>query len=511
LLQELIVLEQVHIDDRHVGHHRQPTSLAYQAGHGFAAKRLLAVEQEPQGFVDPALALARRELEDLQVFLDRAAGPLVLQGVVGHAEPAGGEHRVAVAVFLERAGLAHQPVDDVAVVDPVLATATKPRQAIDLLGAVPDVETIDPDVHIDFFADQTTGQRIDVATDVDRAPGIDFRRDPPGHLDAPRWQGGERGLILGEAVAAVGVASGHDLPEERLVFAAAGEIAASPQHQGLVDGLLEPVVALLGVAVLVGFAGLDRLGLDAIMPEQSLIALCEHLGFDGGGVDGGAHAVGAMPPGSASQLPQGVLQPFAQALETFAEANRAVLPVGVGEHEVIDEVVERLAGDRDAEFGHVGEVGRGELPWLVVLCEEHLLGRPFQGAPAFDSPLKAAELTVGKASWKASLEVEEQGLGLKSGIEAKLGFEFGPDVAERVGTSSPVARRAALAGELVRVAVLPCRFLVDPRLVGGPGQGRFRLEHLPQPPELPIGEHPFAPESLEPKRDSLPTFKGREF
>jgi hypothetical protein len=28
---------------------------------------------------------------------------------------------------------------------------------------------------------------------------------------------------------------------------------------------------------------------------------------------------------------------------------------------------------------------------------------------------------------------------------------------------------------------------------------------------LPIGEHPFAPESLEPKWDSLPRFEGREF
>jgi hypothetical protein len=188
LLQELIVQGQVHIDDRYVGHRRQPTTLAYQAGHGLAAERFLPVEQEPQGFVDSALALPRREVEDLQVLLDRATGPLFFQDVVGRAEPAGGEHRVAVPVFLERARLAYQPVDDVAVIDAILAAPSEPRQAVDLPGAVPDVEMIDPDMHIDLFADQTTGQRVRVAADVDRAPGIDLHRDPPRHLDASRGQ-----------------------------------------------------------------------------------------------------------------------------------------------------------------------------------------------------------------------------------------------------------------------------------------------------------------------------------
>jgi hypothetical protein len=153
LLQELIVHGQVHIDDRDVGHRRQPSAFAHQGGYGRAAKRSLPVEQEPQSVVDSALALPRREVEDLQVFLDRAAGPLVFQDVVGCAKAARGEHCVVVTVFLERAGLAYQPVDDVAVIDAVLAASAEPRQAVDLPGAVPDVEMIDPDVHIDLFAD----------------------------------------------------------------------------------------------------------------------------------------------------------------------------------------------------------------------------------------------------------------------------------------------------------------------------------------------------------------------
>jgi len=469
-LQEPIVHRQVYVDDRHVGHRRQSSALAHQAGHRLTAQRFLTVEQEPQRVVDSALALPGREQEDLQVFFDRAAGPLVPEDVVRHAEPAGGEHRVAVAVLRERAGFADQPVDDVAVRDAMFASAAQPRQAVDLTGAVPDVEMVDPDVNVELFADQAAGQRIDVAADVDRAAGIDLRLDPPRHLHAPRRQGRERGLIKGEAVTAVGVASGHDLPEERLVFASAGEIAAAAEHQGLVDGLLEPVVALLGVAVLVGFAGLDRLGLYAVMGEQCLISLCERLRL-GVGVDGRAHAVGAMPLGNSSQFPQGVLQAFAQTLEAFGEADRAGLPVGVGEHEVRDEVVERLAGDGDLERAHVGEVGGGEPPRLMGLREEHLLGGPFEGAPALDPSLQAPQLDVGEAPWIAPLQVEKEGFGLEPRVEPELFLELGPDVVERVFPGPPGAGRASLAGEPVRVAVLACRLLVDPRLVGGVGQG----------------------------------------
>src|SRR5512138_1042916 len=52
------------------------------------------------------------------------------------------------------------------------------------------------------------------------------------------------------------------------------------------------------------------------MGEQRLIPSRERLRL-GVGVDGGGHAVGAVPPGNPSQLPQGVLQALAQALEAL--------------------------------------------------------------------------------------------------------------------------------------------------------------------------------------------------
>jgi len=244
-------------------------------GHGIGVGRLALVEQEPQRLVDAAFSLLSGQEEDRQVVLDHAAGPPVLQQVVGHPEPAGGEHRIAVAILLERPGLADQPVDDVAVLDAMLTPAPESRQGVQFPGPMPDLEGLGPDVDIDLFADQSAGQRVGVAADVDRARGIDPGLEPPGHLQPSGRQGRQDGHLLMETLPSIGIAPGHELLEERLVVAPAGEIAATSEHQGLVDGLLEAVMTLLDVAILVSLPGLDRLAFEAIMGEQSLVASSE--------------------------------------------------------------------------------------------------------------------------------------------------------------------------------------------------------------------------------------------
>jgi hypothetical protein len=189
------------------------------------------------------------------------------------------------------------------------------------------------------------------------------------------------------------------------------------------------------------------------------------------------------------------LQALAEALETFGEADRAALPVGIGEHEVIDQVVEGLAKDGDAEFRHAGEVALGEPPRLVNLGEEDLLGRSFEDAPLFDPPLQGPELDVRKSAGKAALQVEEQGFGLEPRVEPEPFKQFGPDILERVLPGPPGMGNSPLTGERFGVAVLACRLLVNAGLVGGLSQCVFGLDQLPQPPEQTIGDHPFAPVS----------------
>ena len=347
-------------------------------------------------------------------------------------------------------------------------------------------------MNIQQLTDQSAGQRISVAADVDRAPRIDPCLEPSGHFQPASRQGRQHGHFLEITLLSVGIASGHELLEERLIVAAAGEFAAPAKHQGLVNGLLEAVMTLLDVAILVGLSRLDRLGFETVMRHQGLVSPSEHLVLRIG-VDRRGQAIGAMPSRNPSQFPQGVLQPFAEALEALGEADGAGLPVGIRQHEVIDQVVERFAGDGDAESAHMGEITLGEPARLVGLCEEHLPGRPFQGAPLFDPTLQATELDVGETSRRAPLQVVEKGLGLEPRVEPELLDEFGPDVLERVLPGPPGMGNAPLTGKRVGVAVLACRFLVDAGLVGSLSQCVFGLDQFPQPPEQAIGDHPDAP------------------
>jgi hypothetical protein len=72
---------------------------------------------------------------------------------------------------------------------------------------------------------------------------------------------------LSKPLLSIGIASGHELLEERLIVATAGEIAAAAKHQGLVDGLLETVMTLFDVAIFVGLPRLDRLAFELVMRE----------------------------------------------------------------------------------------------------------------------------------------------------------------------------------------------------------------------------------------------------
>ena len=170
-------------------------------------------------------------------------------------------------------------------------------------------------------------------------------------------------------------ASGIELDKERvqkgLVVSAALKVAAAAQEERLLQRLLETPVPLLDIAVLIAMSGLSFESLQPIVSEQSLVAAGEllrtlHL-------DGGAQAVGAMLFGHASEFPQRVLQSLAETGKTLGEADRAGLPVGVGEHKVIEHVLEGLSCKGDAQAAHVSKVGSPQFTGSVFLREEDLL------------------------------------------------------------------------------------------------------------------------------------------
>ena len=97
------------------------------------------------------------------------------------------------------------------------------------------------------------------------------------------------------------VASPDHLPDEPGVIVAGVEIPAAPQDEGLFDGVLETVVALLGDAVLVALAPVDAGGAEAVMFQQGGVGVIEgpaaaaaHLVGGGGGIVA-AHHLGDAP------------------------------------------------------------------------------------------------------------------------------------------------------------------------------------------------------------------------
>jgi len=157
---------------------------------------------------------------------------------------------------------------------------------------------------------------------------------------------------------------------------------------------------------------------------------------------------------------------------------------------VVDQVVERLAVDRDPQVRHVGEVGGAQPAGRVHLGEEHLLRRAVGGPPRLDPPLEGAELPVREPPGVLPLELPEQGQRFQPRVEGQPLGDAGPDVGERVRVRPPRVRHPYLAGEPVEPAVLAGGLGIHPRPCGGDTGGCALRVQPPQPTNLLIGrEH----------------------
>ncbi len=186
-------------------------------------------------------------------------------------------------------------------------------------------------------------------------------------------------------------------------------------------------MTLLHIAVLVGLAGLNPLPQQPVMIQQPLAAPRElrlatrsRLQEPGQVMHRRRQPIRSMLGRDSAQGPQGVLQALREALIALREADRAVLPVRVRQHEVVNHVVERLAGDRNAQLRQVGEVRLAESARLVHLGEEHLPRRSFQRPPGLDPALKRPQLPILEPTWMPPLQRLEQHLGLQPRIDRQF-------------------------------------------------------------------------------------------
>ncbi len=263
-------------------------------------------------------------------------------------------------------------------------------------------------------------------------------------------------LLFFDTLLSSGVAALAHFPQEGHVRFPARKIPAATQQQRLRYRSFEPVMALLGVAVLMTLARIDRLRSDSVVRHHRLIPAREKLRPRG--LHRQAHPIAAMRFRHSAQRPHRVLETFRKALETLREAEGHVLPVRVTQHEVIDQVRERLTVDRRAQFGHVREIRGAQPARLMPLREEDLLVRPARGPPLFDSSLQGAQLALGEAPGMSPLQLLEERLGFPARTFFEQRLDLAPDVLERIGARppSPLACRCCqLRRQPLRPPMLP--------------------------------------------------------
>src|SRR4029077_9198250 len=178
------------------------------------------------------------------------------------------------------------------------------------------------------------------------------------------------------------------------------------------------------------------LGSQAVARQQGAVTLLEQITI-AEVVDCGGKSIGAVRLGNSSQFPEGVLKSLAEALETLGKADRAGLPVGVSQNEVIDEVVEWFAGKRDVQLVHRGEVGSAQFAGGMRLIEEHLLGWSLGSPPCLDLALQGTRLSVGELARETPLKILKKRLGLETRRELQPITQFGPDILERILPGPP--------------------------------------------------------------------------
>jgi hypothetical protein len=430
----------------------------------------------------------RCQVQHLKVFLVRPGRVLRHQGVISQPEHAGGKQLLPIAVLGKRSRLAHQPVNDVPVIHPVLVATPQTWQLLDQVLRVPHLHPFGIKPRLDHLPNQPAGHRVTVALQVNQAARVHATGLLLTRFQTPRRQGSQPRLFLRQALAPARVEPRAQLVQKPRIRFPAGKIPAAPQHQGLVHGLLETMMPLLDVAVLVGVIRLDLLTDQTVMRQQRLITPRELLPLRQI-VDRRAQTVGAMPQRHAAQLPQRVLQPVAETLEALGKADGRRLPVRVGQHKVVDQVRERLPLDRHAQRAHVREIRGPQPAGFVDLAEEHFLGWSGQGPPASHLPLQGAQLAIGEATGVAALQLAEDRFGLKSRLLLQQCLDLRPDRGERIAAGGPIVPPGQGAGQLLQPPILACRFVIHVGSRRGDGQRLAGRHQSPQLPHLSVRDH----------------------
>jgi len=446
MVQQRIEQLQVRRLDLDLCHDGNLPSVFHGSFDGREGKIVTSRQCHTQGVLHGGLAFPGRQLQDLQVFTDGPlVGVLAAQGIVRHAKITAGEQVLPVHVVREGARLADQRVDDVPVIDGMLAGPAQPRHALHFPARVPHLHLLDANHHVHLLADQAAMHRVCVPLDLDRAAHAhrDVVQSPAAFQPSFRKLAQHR-LFFRKPLLPVRVPAGHQFAKELQILRAAGEVATAAQPQCLVHCVLEVPVGRFHVAVLMRLADIDPLTLQTVVLQEVPVPLMK-LPFRGEIVHRRRETIAdhrfaavPVPPGNAPQLPERVLQALAEGLERLRRAQRDRFPIRVRQREVKRQVGKRLAADGHAQGIHVCEVGRRQISRVVDLGEHHRSVWSLRGPPTADLSLEGSPLAVGELSALLVLKPAKQRDRPQPGFTLEPLFDQWPHLLKRIEPGPPL-------------------------------------------------------------------------
>jgi len=203
----------------------------------------------------------------MHILLVGTARLLRHQGVVGASIRQRRIQLFAVHKAGKRPGLAHQPGNDVPVVDPMLVPAPQARHPLHHFLGIPDLDGLHTNPCLNLLADQTRRHRVGVVFHADGAPPPHTHALPLQAVEPACRQRPQACHFVGDlrrpARIPLPLHGQHQLP----IVVPAGEIAAATQQQGLRHRLLEMPMRRLHIPILMPAGGVGGLGLHTVMPH----------------------------------------------------------------------------------------------------------------------------------------------------------------------------------------------------------------------------------------------------
>ena len=119
----------------------------------------------------------------------------------------------------------------------------------------------------------------------------------------------------------------------------------------------------------------------------------------------------------AAQVEKRVLQTRAQALEAFRKTDRPRFPIRVGQHKMVEQMIEASARNRHPQLRQTAKIRLRKNGRMMDLREINFPGRTIQSAPTLHLALKRSQLTVGEVARKAALKIKKKSLRLQTRIQ----------------------------------------------------------------------------------------------